>query len=53
MKKFKFCVLGLLFMLLILAPIPCGLVWGYKAIPIAVILYAVAWRIVRILYKYN
>mgnify|MGYP000749794686 CR=1 FL=1 len=49
MKKFVFCALGFLFVLLIFAPISFGLAWGFKAIPITIILYAIAWRVFKIM----
>lgn len=51
MSNFKFTVLGFLAMALAVVPVPFALVWGYAAIPVAVVCMAIEVAIVKRLLK--
>lgn len=51
MSNFKFTVLGFLAMALAVVPVPFALVWGYAAIPVAVVSMAIEVAIVKRLLK--
>ena len=51
MSNFKFGFLAYLAIFLLFLPMPFGLAWGYKAIPIAVVCFALACFIAKKLFK--
>jgi hypothetical protein len=51
MKNFKFNALSFMAIILMLAPIPFALAWGYMATPIAIVCLAAACLIIRKLIK--